>query len=156
MTESMQNRMSDKPFKYSDLTEAIAKFLVNEYGYPVYREYPEEGLEMPCFVLRTSGGNNRPRIRQGYAQRYITYERMTLEFYTMDIVQLHDMAYELRMILDVVETDNGNKYRCYNKNAMLAITEHHVSLTFRVHTEPYIENEPDPRMLSLNIDEKLT
>lgn len=145
--------MANKPITFNKVTKAISNFLREQYpDCKCYLQYPESHFEMPCFVLRTSGGNVRPRIRNDKRFRGITYERFTLEFYSEDIAEIQQVGYELRILLDIVEADDGEKFLCYNKNAMTALTENHVSLTFRVHTEPYVDNEPLPQMTDLILD----
>ena len=134
--------------------KAMSKFLRENYPkYPVFNDYPEEGLIPPCFIIRTTGGNLRRRIRQDKQIRGISYERFTIEFYSLDVNELLEMEYELRMILDLIELDNGDLYRCYNKNTMMAITENHFSLTFNVRTSPYVDDKPLTRMNSLDFNE---
>lgn len=136
--------------------KALSKFLRELYpDYPVYRQYPEEGFEMPCFVVRSTGGNLKRRIRQDKSRRGISFERFTIEFYSLDITEIVSMGYDLRILLDTIEVENGDLFRCYNKNAMVALTENHVSLTFNIRTTPYIDSEPLPRMTNLDLDQKL-
>lgn len=138
----------------AQLMKAISKFLrANFPDFPVYNQYPEEGLKLPCFVVRTTGGNLRRRIRNDYARRGISYERFTIEFYSLDINEIVGMGYDLRILLDTIEVDNGDTYRCYNKNAMVAISENHVSITFNIRTEPYMESEPLTKMNDLDFNE---
>lgn len=139
----------------AQLLKALSKFLRKMYPeYPVYRQYPEEGLELPCFVVRSTGGNLKRRIRQTMSRRGISFERFTIEFYSLDITEITSMGYDLRILLDTIELDNGDLYRCYNKNAMVAISENHVSLTFNIRTLPYIEDEPLPLMENLDLDQR--
>lgn len=140
------------------LMKALSKFLREnfpEYAEFVYCNYPSQELNPPCFVVRTTGGNLRRRIRQGKIMRGISYERFTIEFYSMDILEIYDVGYRLKVMLDTVETDDGELHRCYNKNVMTAITENHFSLTFNIMTEPYMEAEPLIKMTSLDLDERL-
>lgn len=140
------------------LMKALSKFIratFPEYAKRVYVNYPEQELELPCFVIRTTGGNVRKRISQGKALRALTYERFTIEFYSMDILEIYDVGYQLKVLLDVIETDNYGAFRCYNKNEMTALTENHVSITFNIRTEPYVEGEPLIKMTSLDLDERL-
>lgn len=141
---------------FGKIRKAIVKRLRELYpDYKVYPNYPESNFDMPCFVLRTTGGNLRKRITQDKQIRGISYERFTLEFYSLDVYELQKVSYELRLYLEEVETDDGVLYRCFNKNTMMALTENHVSLTFRIMTEPYIEKEPLPKMMSLDIGEEI-
>lgn len=142
---------------FSKINKAIAKRIREFYpDYPVYNDYPESNMNLPCFVLKTSGGNLRKRLNQeGKDLRGIAYERFTLEFFSVDIAELQDVGYELRVLLDTVETDDGELYRCTGKNVIFGLTENHTSLTFRVRSEPYIEKDPDPRMTSLNFNDYL-
>ena len=140
----------------AQLMKALSKFLRGQFpNYPVYRQYPEEGFEMPCFVVRSTGGNLRRRIRQDKSRRGISFERFTIEFYSLDITEIVSMGYDLRILLDTIEVDNGDLYRCYNKNAMVALTENHVSLTFNIRTTPYIESEPLPKIETIDFKEEL-
>lgn len=139
------------------LMKALSKFLrANFPEYErVYNNYPEQDLNPPCFVIRNTGGNLRRRIRQEKAIRGVSYERFTIEFYSTDILEVYDVGYQLKVILDTIETDDGLKFRCINKNAMNAITENHVSLTFNIITTPYVEGEPLIKMTSLDLDQQL-
>lgn len=147
---------TDTELNFGKVTKAISNFIRKQYpGCPIYLQYPESNFEMPSFVLRTSGGNMRPRISQDCLYRGITNERFTLEFYSLDIAEIQQVAFELRVLLDVVEADDGTKYRCITKNSMVAITENHVSLTFRVNLLPYIKKEPLPKMTNLSIQQEV-
>lgn len=139
------------------ILKALSKFLrANFPEYKrVYNNYPEQDLQPPCWVIRTTGGNMRRRIRQQKAIRGITYERFTIEFYSTDMLEVYDVGYQLKVILDVIEDDNGNKFRCYNKNIMNAITENHFSLTFNIMTLPYVEGEPLIKLTSLDLEEEV-
>lgn len=146
----------DKPFTFNKLTKAIAMRVRELYpGIRVHLEYPESGLELPCFVLRTTGGNLRRRISQDKQIRSISNERFSLEFYSLNVAELQQIGYEIRLLLDVVKDDDGVLYRCFQKNSMMAITENHVVLTFRVQTEPYVEKDPEEKMISLDLSERL-
>lgn len=135
---------------FAKLMKALSKRLRELYpDYKVYAAYPESNFEMPCFVVRTTGGNLQRRITQDKSLRGLSNERFTLEFYSLDPYELQKVSYELRVYLDTVETDDGDLYRCYGKNTMMALTENHVSITFRMRTQPYIEKEPIPKMTEL-------
>lgn len=156
MTTTMKSK--PQPITFSKITKAISNYLRENYPEVedrIYLQYPESNFTMPAFVLRTSGGNYRSRISQGYASRGIAYERFTLEYYSLDIADIQQVAYELRVLMNTVVADDGDRYRCYNKNAMIAITENHVSLTFRVNSEPFVEDEPLPKMTSLDLQENI-
>lgn len=155
----MPNQYSnDKPISFGKIAKAISNFLRQQYPQykdRIYLQYPESELELPCFVLRTSGGNVRPRISQEKYYRGVSYERFTLEFYSLDIAEIQQIGFELRFLLHIVEADDGEKYLCYNKNAMTALTENHVSFTFRVRTTPYVNSEPLPTIDEFSIQENL-
>ena len=140
------------------LMKALSKFLratFPDLAHRVYYNYPEQDLDPPCFVIRTTGGNLKRRIKQDKQLRGISYERFTIEFYSMDILEIYDVGYQLKVLLDEIEIDNGDLYRCYNKNVMTALTENHFSMTFNIMTEPYVEKEPLIRMTSLDLDQQL-
>lgn len=139
------------------LMKALSRFLRENFPEykRVYDSYPEQDLQPPCWVIRTTGGNLRRRIRNDKQLRGISYERFTIEFYSTDILEVYDVGYKLKVLLDTVQTDNGDLYRCYNKNIMAAITENHFSMTFNIRTEPYVEEEPLIKMTSLDLSESL-
>ena len=139
------------------LMKALSKFLRENFPdvERVYYNYPEQDLKPPCFVVRTTGGNMRRRIRQGRKIRGITYERFTIEYYSLDMLDIYDVGYQLKGLLDLIETDDGEYFRCYNKKIMNAITENHFSLTFNIKTEPYVEGEPLIKMTSLDLDQRI-
>ena len=97
----------------------------------------------------------RRRITQQRKVRGLTYERFTIEFYSLDMLEVYDVGYRLKVILDLIETDDGELFRCYNKNIANSITENHFSLMFNIKTEPYVEGEPLIKMTSLDLDQKL-
>ena len=135
------------------LMKAMSKYLREHYPeYPVYNNYPEE-MELPCFIVRTTGGNLRRRIRQTQVLRGLSIERFTIEFYSLDVNELLRVEYELRVLLDTIEVDNGDLYRCYNKNTMMALTEQHFSLTFNIRTTPYVNDKPLTKMNDLDFNE---
>lgn len=153
----INSRASVNEINFAKIMKAISKRLHELYpDYKVYSKYPESNFTMPCFVVRTTGGNLQRRIRQDKELRGITNERFTLEFFSLDVYELQKVGYELRLYLDTVETDDGDLYRCLGKNTMMALTENHVSLTFRIRTEPYIEKEPIPKMTNLDLQEDIT
>lgn len=140
------------------LLKAMSKFLREtfpEYGNQIFYDYPEESFKPPCFVIRHTGGNLRRRIRNNMKLKGVTYERFTLEFYSLDPLEVMDVSYQIKVLMDTVEVDNGNLYRCYNKNVMMALSENHASITFNIRTDPYVESEPLTRMTSLDLTETI-
>lgn len=140
------------------LLKALSKFLratFPEYGENIFYDYPEEDFKPPCFVIRHTGGNLRRRIRNKHKLAGTTFERFTLEFFSLDPLEIMDVSYQIKVLMDTVEVDNGDLYRCYNKNVMMALSEHHASITFNIRTDPYVASEPLTRMTSLDINEKI-
>lgn len=122
---------------------------------PVYGEYPQADFQLPCFVIRYTGGNNKRRITNDYETRGLNNERFTIEFYSNDVKEIYDVCYEVKVRLNTIEVDNGDKYRCFNKNTIMAITENHASITLYIRTDPYIKGESQPKMISLEVDQRL-
>lgn len=136
----------------NQLIKAMAKVLRKLYPeIPVYRDYPQADLQLPCFVIRYTGGNARRRITQGYEARFSNNERFTIEFFSKDVSQIYDVSYEVKVRLNEIQIDDGKLYRCFNKNIIMAITENHASITLYVRTDPYLKGEDLPRMTSLDL-----
>lgn len=152
----VQHQKKNNPeISFSKINKAVAKRLREVYpDYKIYPRYPESNFDMPCFVIRTTGGNLRKKISQGKPIMGISFERYTVEFYSLDVTEIQKVNFEIRLLLDEVVTDDGEVYRCYNKNTMMALTENHVSYTFRIQTQPYLENEPLLRMTNLEMKEE--
>ena len=139
----------------NQIYRGIAKLLKELFpDVQVNRGYPEQGLEPPCFVVRTTGGNNKKRISNSKYKKDLEYLRFTIEFYSFNDAELDGVMEELRLLIDTFDIDDG-PIRAYNLQSSKSYTANRVTVSFNIVVSTNIYKERIPSMDELDIQHSI-
>ena len=128
--------------------------------YPVYDYYPDQDLQVPCFVIDQVSTVKDRRIGimgtknvHGNGPRNLNYTYMRIIFYCPDQREIRRVTENVELALDEVMLEDGYPIHCY---AVMSYPNRDYSLiSFRVRYTTWVQPEPYIRMEELKMQENI-
>lgn len=135
----------------NDIVKATGKYLSKTFpGYAVYDQYPEEGMELPGFIIELSTNHTQPRVT---GRRRLVSSLVLIKAYANDARQIRDMVGTVLLTLREIELPDGPALAHRVRNSH--ITDSTATVSFQVLLDMEIDQRNDPLMRTLNMNERI-
>lgn len=138
------------------IIQGIARYLRDNYPeFKIYEESPEQGLELPCFIIVQSYSYINRRYSSSRTGTYnLDRENFTIRILSDDIRQLRDVAFDLKIRFDTFNVEDG-PIRVRNKQTSFIESKSEMVLTFYIILDTLIPTTPTESMYSLDMREEV-
>lgn len=140
--------------KALDITKGIARYLKSNYPkFKIYEISPEQGLELPCFIIE----QGRSYVSRRYASSRVgtlslDRENFTIRILSNDIRELRDVAFDLKLRFDTFDLEDG-PVRLQNKQISYIESNYEMLLTFYIILDTLIPSTSVQKMEVLEVRE---
>lgn len=143
-----------KEIKSIDIIKGISRYLkANFPEYKIYEQGPEQGLEIPCFIIEQGGSNVTRRLSTSRRGIYsLDRETYAIKIICKDIREIRETAFNLKIRFNTIDTSSG-LIRVNNKHTSYTTSKDEIVFTFSILMD-LVTDIPDKNPMEiLNINE---